>query len=139
MRVVAALFSMLMPGCGQFYNREFIKGLTFIIIEHFDNTLGHVNKAIHLDFTGFHREAIAATDFQYMLFYPGFYAYCIWDAWYHAKPGNDKTKTAIPFLVAGFMGTISAIFATSFAWPVVVTSLILIIPMLSGMYVFRKR
>ena len=58
MRNIAALFSMLMPGFGQIYNGQFIKGVFFIIVEHFDNAFGHINEAIHLDFNGLHQQAV---------------------------------------------------------------------------------
>jgi TM2 domain-containing membrane protein YozV len=41
MRNIAAFFSMLMPGFGQIYNRQFVKGVIFLIVEHFDNAFGH--------------------------------------------------------------------------------------------------
>jgi TM2 domain-containing membrane protein YozV len=41
MRNIAAFFSMLMPGFGQIYNRQFVKGVIFLIAEHFDNAFGH--------------------------------------------------------------------------------------------------
>jgi hypothetical protein len=139
LRAIAALFSILMPGFGQVYNRQFVKGIIFLIIEHYDNTLGHINEAIHLDFNGFHQNAINVTDFGYMLFYPGFYAYCIWDAWFFAKPGADKVKTAIPFLIGGFLGCIASIFASHIPIPTLTTGLIMIIPMIFSMIVFRKQ
>lgn len=72
MRVIAALFSILMPGLGQVYNRQFVRGIIFLIIEHYDNVLAHTNAAIHLDFNGFHKDAINVVDFGNLLFYPGF-------------------------------------------------------------------
>ncbi|GIM44722.1 hypothetical protein DNHGIG_02710 [Collibacillus ludicampi] len=111
MRNIAALFSMLMPGFGQIYNGQFTKGVFFLIVEHFDNILGKISQAIHLDFNGLHQQAVEAANFEYLLFYPGFYAYCIWDAWYYVKPNADKSKTAIPFVIGGFLGEIGAILA----------------------------
>jgi hypothetical protein len=139
LRAVAALFSILMPGFGQVYNRQFVKGIIFLIIEHFDNSLGHINEAIHLDFNGFHQDAISATEFEYMLFYPGFYVYCVWDAWFFAKPGADKINTAIPFLIGGFLGSLASIFASHIPMPTLTTGLIMIIPMIYTMIVFRKQ
>lgn len=49
MRNIAAFFSMLMPGFGQIYNRQFVKGVIFLITEHFDNAFGHINQAIYMD------------------------------------------------------------------------------------------
>jgi hypothetical protein len=139
LRAVAALFSMLMPGFGQVYNRQFVKGIVFLIIEHYDNTLGHINEAIQLDFNGFHQDAINVTDFRYMLFYPGFYVYCVWDAWFFAKPGADKIKTAIPFLIGGFWGCIASIYSSHIPVPTLTIGLIIIIPMIFTMIVFRKQ
>jgi hypothetical protein len=139
MRSIAALFSILMPGLGQVYNRQFVKGIIFLIIEHFDNTLGNINEAIHLDFNGFHQEAINGTNFKYMLFYPGFFIYCVWDAWFFAKLGADKIKTAIPFLTGGFLGTLTSIYSSYIPIPTLTTGLVMIIPMIFSMIVFRKQ
>jgi hypothetical protein len=128
-----------MPGLGQVYNRHFLRGIIFLIIEHYDNTLGHINTAIHLDFNGFHNEAIAKTDFGHMMFYPGFYVYCVWDAWYYAKPGADKTKTAIPFLIGGFTGEFAAIYSSHLPIPTLTTGVIIIFPMIIGMIIFRNQ
>lgn len=57
MRNIAALFSMLMPGFGQIYNGQFMKGVFLLIVEHFDNVLGKINQAIHLDLNGLHQQA----------------------------------------------------------------------------------
>jgi hypothetical protein len=97
MRHISALFTLLMPGCGQIYNGQIIKGIFFLIIEHYDNAFGKINKAIYLDLNGLHHEALNVVNFQYLLFYPGFYAFCTWDAWFHAKPDADKVNTTIPF------------------------------------------
>lgn len=112
MRNLAALFSMLMPGFGQLYNRQFLKSVFLLIVEHYDNVFGKINTAIQLDFNGFHQKALEAANFQYVLFYPGFYAYSVWDAWYYAKPNADKTKSAIPFLIGGILGEFGAIYAS---------------------------
>jgi hypothetical protein len=139
MRNIAALFSMLVPGLGQIYNGQFIKGVFFIIVEHFMNIFGQINKAIYLDFNGLHQQAVEATNFEYLLFYPGFYTYCIWDAWYHAKPNADKTKTAIPFIIGGFLAEISAIFANRLPIPTLTVGMFMIISMICGLIAFRKQ
>jgi hypothetical protein len=139
MRNIAALFSILMPGFGQIYNGHFMKGVFFIIVEHFDNAFGHINEAIHLDFNGLHQQAVEVANFGYMLFYPGFYAYCVWDAWYYAKPNADKAKTAIPYIIGGFLGEIGAIFANKLPIPTLTVGMLMIIPMICGMIVFRDQ
>jgi len=139
MRSIAALFSMLMPGVGQMYNNQFVKGVVFLIIEHYDNVFGTINKAIHMDFNGAHAEALKVVDYQYLLFYPGFYAFCVWDAWFHAKAGANKTTTAITFLIAGFLGKFAAIFSAHLPIPSLTCGLVMVIPMLAGMFIFRKQ
>jgi hypothetical protein len=139
MRNIASLFSILMPGFGQIYNGQFIKGAFLLIIEHYDNAFGKINAAIHLDFTGLHQQAIEVTNFQYMMFYPGFYAYTVWDAWYYAKPNADKAKTAIPFLIGGFLGEIGAIFGNHLPIPTLTVGMLMIIPMIWGMVVFKNQ
>jgi TM2 domain-containing membrane protein YozV len=139
MRNIAALFSMLMPGIGQFYNGQFLKGAFILIVEHYNNFFGNINKAIQLDFNGLHQQAIDVANFDFILFYPGFYAYAVWDAWFYAKPDAGKTKTAIPFLIGGFLGEFGAIYASKLAIPTLTVGLIMIIPMLCGMIIFRNQ
>ena len=113
MRNISALFSLLMPGFGQIYNRQFLKG----VISWCSNILimvGKINKAIQLDFNGAHQQALEVVIYDGMLFYPGFFVYVVWDAWYYAKEGANKTTTAIPFIIAGFLGVLGAIFASKF-------------------------
>ena len=139
MRVISALFSMLMPGFGQIYNRQFIKGIFFVILEHYVNASANINKAIQLDFNGFHQQALEAVIYDGLLFYPGFYVYAVWDSWFYAKVGANKTKTAIPFIISGFLGEFGSIYATKIPIPSLTTGLLMIIPMIIGMIVFRKQ
>ena len=140
MRNIAAIFSMLMPGFGQIYNQQFLKGAFLLFVEHYDNVYGNINTAIHYDFNGFHQKALEVANFQYVLFYPGFYAYTVWDAWYHANPDikKSKTKSAIPFIIGGFLGEFGAIFASRLAIPTLTVGLMMIIPMIGGMILFKN-
>ncbi|KHD84179.1 hypothetical protein [Heyndrickxia ginsengihumi] len=139
MRNIAALFSLLMPGFGQIYNQQFIKGISFVIIEHFDNMFGKINKSIQLDFNGFHHQALEMINYNAMLFYPGFYMYVVWDAWYYAKDGANKTITAIPFIFGGFLGELGAIFSTKLPFASLTVGLFMIIPSIFAMIFFRHQ
>lgn len=139
MRIIAALFSLLMPGFGQIYNKNYIKGFLFVLVEHYDNVAGKINKSIQLDFNGSHQAALDMVVYDVMLFYPGFYAYAVWDAWFYAKDGANKTTTAIPFVIGGFLGEIGAIFASKLPIPTLTVGLTMIIPMITGMILFRKQ
>lgn len=139
MRIIAAFFSILMPGFGQIYNQQFIKGIIFVILEHYDNVSGKINDAIHLDFNGAHQQALEIVNYGGMMFYPGFYVYAVWDAWYYAKQGANKKTTAIPFLIGGFIGEFGAIYAPKLTFPTLTVGLSMIIPMIIGMIIFRKQ
>ncbi|MCQ6276260.1 hypothetical protein JMM81_15140 [Bacillus sp. V3B] len=138
MRIIAGLFSILMPGFGQMYNKQFLKGVVLLAIEHYNNITANINKAIFLDFNGYHQQAIEVTNFGYLLFYPGFYVYTVWDAWYHAKTGVNKMTSAIPFIIAGFIGEFGTIFAPKIPFPTLTVGLSMIIPMILGMIIFRN-
>lgn len=139
MRALAGFFSILMPGCGQMFNKQYVKGFAFLIIEHLENIGAHINQAIFLDFNGFHQQALEITNFQFLLFYPGFYVFTVWDAWYTAKPGANKVKTTLPFIIAGFIGEFGTIYARKIPIPTLTVGLSMIIPMIVGMILFRKQ
>lgn len=139
MRVIAAIFSILMPGFGQIYNRQLTKGVIFVIFEHFDNMGAKINQAIILDFNGMHQQALEVTNFQYLLFYPGFYVYAVWDAWYYAREGANKFKTAIPYIIAGFLGDFGVFYAEKIPIPTLTIGLSMIIPMMMGMVIFKDQ
>lgn len=139
MRNVAAFFSILLPGFGQIYNQQFLKGVVFVVLEHFDNMFGNVNKAIYLDFNGFHQQALEVVTYDTLLFYPGFYAYVVWDAWYYAKEGANKTITPIPFIISGFLGLLGAIFAVKLPFPFLTLGFLMLIPMIIRLFLFRKQ
>lgn len=139
MRIISALFSILMPGFGQIYNKQLFKGIVFVIFEHFDNMFGKINAAIQLDFNGLHQQALDTVIYDAMLFYPGFYVYSVWDAWFYAKNGADKTKTAIPFVIGGFLGEMGAIFSEKLPFPTLTVGLLMLTPMLIGLFIFRNQ
>jgi hypothetical protein len=126
-----------MPGIGQMYNGQFVKGLVFLIMEHFDNIFGGINQALYLDFNGLHTQALQAFNFQYALLYPGFYTYVVWDAFFHAEP-NGNPHSIFVFIVAGFIGTITALFASNLLAPALFIGFSMLIPMLIGVVVYRK-
>jgi TM2 domain-containing membrane protein YozV len=139
MRNIAAFFSILMPGIGQIYNRQILKGVIFVIFEHFDNIGAKINSAIVLDFNGQHQQALKVINNDYLLFYPGFYVYAVWDAWYFAKNGANKVTTAIPYIIAGFLGDFGVFFAEKIPFPAITTGILMLIPMIISMVIFRRQ
>lgn len=139
MRIIAVFFSLLMPGVGQIYNNQIMKGIIFLLIEHYENIFGKINKAIQLDFNGYHQQALDVVNFDGILFYPGFYAFVAWDAWYHAKEGANKAISAIPFLIGGFLGLFGAIYASKLPFPAITVGLLMIIPIIIGTILLKKQ
>ncbi|MFD0824247.1 hypothetical protein ACT8ZR_01040 [Neobacillus sp. M.A.Huq-85] len=55
--------------------------------------------------------------------------YVVWDAWFYAKEGANKTTTAIPFIIGGFLGEISTIFSAKVPFPSLTAGLLMLVPM----------
>ena len=55
------------------------------------------------------------------------------------KANADKVKTAIPFLIGGFLGEIGAIFGNHLQIPTLTVGMLMIIPMIWGMVVFKNQ
>jgi hypothetical protein len=131
------LLSIVMPGAGQIFNRHFIKAIIFLAIEHIVNTLANINRAIYLDFNGFHQEALKALDYQFALFYPGIFLVSIWDAFYHAKPDCNRNAVVF-FIVSGAAGTICILFASYLQFPTFTIGMSLIVPIVVGAVIYRN-
>jgi TM2 domain-containing membrane protein YozV len=89
---VAALWSVFIPGFGQFYVQDYITGLVLIVFEIGLNLLSNLNVAIYYSFTGNFDKAASVVDMEYGLFYPSVYVYNIWHAYNKAKADNDDLE-----------------------------------------------
>ncbi|UHA58631.1 hypothetical protein KDJ21_017570 [Metabacillus litoralis] len=74
-RFCAAILSILMPGLGQLFNKQFFKAIVLLFIEHTINRLSHLNTGLMLSFNGNHQEALQILNYEYVLFYPGLYVF----------------------------------------------------------------
>jgi TM2 domain-containing membrane protein YozV len=90
--LVAALWSVFIPGFGQFYVRDYITGLVLITFEIVLNLLSNLNLAIHYSFLGQFERARSVVNYEYGLFYPSVYVYNIWHAYNYAKEINEGLK-----------------------------------------------
>lgn len=97
----ALLWSIALPGFGQFLNGSVIKGIAFIILEFLVNVQSNFNLAIMYSFTGEINKAIEITDFQWLMFYPCLYMFAMWDAYREAN-GKINSFSYIPFVVGAF-------------------------------------
>jgi hypothetical protein len=67
------LWSIALPGFGQFLNGGFFKISVFVFLEILVNVLSKFNLAILYSFQGEIQKAINVTNFQWLMFYPIIY------------------------------------------------------------------
>ncbi|MGJ9385595.1 hypothetical protein [Salipaludibacillus sp. CF4.18] len=108
----ALLWSIALPGFGQFLNRSLFKGSVFIFLEILINVLSNLNVAIIHSFTGEIQRAIDVTNFQWLMFYPCLYMFAMWDAYLNAD-GEVNCFSYIPFVFGAFFMTIGLIYSPS--------------------------
>ena len=131
LRIRVALLSIVMPGLGQILNRQYIKSFVFLIIEHLINRLSHINKALLLDMNGLHREALEIINYEYVMFYPGFYVLCVLDSVINAKVTKD-TRFIYWFILAGLSGTTGIIYSSFIPMPIFTVGFLMIVLLLIG-------
>jgi hypothetical protein len=86
----AMLWSCLLPGFGQFYNKDYIVGAVLIGLEFIVNLNSNLNISLIDSFMGDINSAHHAIDYRWALFYPSLYAYGIWQAYNSAIVNNNK-------------------------------------------------
>jgi hypothetical protein len=92
----AAVWSMVLPGFGQFYNKDYIIGFVLIGFEFLINLYSHLNLALVYSFKGDFALAHSVIDFSWGMFYPSLYAFSIWQAFNSAKAHNDRFLDNVP-------------------------------------------
>jgi TM2 domain-containing membrane protein YozV len=80
-KVEMLLWSIALPGFGQFLNGKLFKGTVLLILEFLINVQGNFNEVIISSFHGEIEKAIGQADYQWLMFYPCLYFYAMWDAW----------------------------------------------------------
>ncbi|HZG58005.1 MAG TPA: hypothetical protein VEZ38_16050 [Paenibacillus sp.] len=137
-RIIASVISIVMPGGGQIYNRQFIKGFVFFFLEHIINYLAFINKAIYLDFNGYRIEALNQVNYQFALFYPGIYVLGVYDAYRNAKIEDVNSNAAIFFIIGGLLGTFSIVYSNHLPFPLLLGGLSMCVPILIGVVLYRQ-
>lgn len=112
-KVERILWSIAIPGFGQLLNGRILKGLLFITLELVVNSNAHLNLAIMMSFQGKFEDAIQATNFQWLMFYPCVYMFAIWDAFRDAG-GGQIPFSYLPFIFPAFLGTVGVIYSPQF-------------------------
>lgn len=104
------LWSIAIPGFGQFLNQKYLKGIALILLELLINNGSHLNQIILLSFQGRISQAISTTNYQWLMFYPCVYMFGIWDAYKDA--GGTAPFAYLPFVLTAFFGTVGIVLAT---------------------------
>lgn len=106
------MWSIALPGFGQYLNGKYFKGTILLILEFLINVQANFNQVILLSFHGKIDEAIKHADFQWLMFYPCLYFFSMWDAVNDAGGGKDP-YSFLPYVLAAFFVTIGLIFSSN--------------------------
>lgn len=106
------LWSIALPGFGQLLNKKYIKGLLLVLLEFLVNVKSNLNEVIVLSFHGKIDEAIALTDYGWLMFYPCLYLFAMWDAFKDAGGGQGPYEF-LPFVFSAFVSTIGLIYSSN--------------------------
>ncbi len=104
------LWSIAIPGFGQLLNGKYIKAFVLIALEILINTKANLNMVIISSFYGETLTAVRQTNYHWLMFYPCFYMFVIWDAY---KDGVKERApfSFLPFAVSAYFGTIGVIYS----------------------------
>lgn len=111
-QIEVLLWSIALPGFGQFRNGNLVKGVFFIVLEFWINVEANLNAAIAHSFRGEIATAVATIRLDWLMFYPCIYLYAIWDAYTDA--GETKSLAYLPFVLGAYIGTLGVIYSPAF-------------------------
>lgn len=121
--LMAALWSVAIPGFGQLYVGDYLIGVLLVVSELIINVKAGLNLSILYSFRGQLQNASDVANFQWILFYPCLYTYSIWQAYNKAMEINhglshveeDKILTNTQyngfFLGSAMGGTLGVIYS----------------------------
>jgi hypothetical protein len=104
------LWSIALPGFGQFLNDKYFKGTILLLLELLINVQAKFNEVIILSFHGEIQRAIERTDYGWLMFYPCLYFFSMWDAWKDAGGGRDQ-YSFLSFIFVAFFVTVGLIYS----------------------------
>lgn len=104
------MWSIALPGFGQFLNGKYFKGTVLLMLEFLINVQANFNEIILLSFHWEIIESINKTDYQWLMFYPCLYFFSIWDAVKDAGGGKDP-YSFLPYVFGAFFVTVGLIFS----------------------------
>jgi hypothetical protein len=105
------MWSIALPGFGQYLNGKYFKGTVLLILEFLINVQANFNQVILLSFHGEIGDAIKHAEYQWLMFYPCLYFFSMWDAVKDAGGGKDP-YSFLPYVFAAFFVTVGLIFSS---------------------------
>ncbi|WP_338781414.1 hypothetical protein [Metabacillus sp. FJAT-52054] len=109
-KLEAILWSIALPGFGQFLNGHFGKGVVFIALEFLINLNAFFNLTIKYSFNGDITKAFNTSDPQWLMFYPCVYMFAMYDA-YKFADGPSPPLSFLPFAFSAYFVTIGIMFS----------------------------
>ncbi|WP_458415471.1 hypothetical protein ACNQFZ_21120 [Schinkia sp. CFF1] len=106
------MWSIALPGFGQYLNGKYFKGTVLLILEFLINVQANFNQVILLSFHGEIGDAIKHAEYQWLMFYPCLYFFSMWDAVKDAGGGKDS-YSFLPYVFAAFFVTVGLIFSSN--------------------------
>jgi hypothetical protein len=106
------MWSIALPGFGQYLNGKYFKGTILLILEFLINVQANFNQVIILSFHGKIDDAIKHADYQWLMFYPCLYFFSMWDAVKDASERKDP-YSFLPYVLAAFFVTVGLIFSSN--------------------------
>ncbi|MEC0226119.1 hypothetical protein [Paenibacillus alba] len=116
-KIERLLWSIALPGFGQFLNKKYLKGVVLIALEVLINVQSDLNVSIQMSFQGNIAGAIETTDYEWLMFYPCVYMFGIWDA-YRDADEKEQPLSFLPYVSAAFFATVGMIYSPYFLGPV---------------------
>jgi len=110
---VPAFLSFILPGFGQFYNRDYFLGTTLVILEFLINGKSRANLSIYYSFNARFAESLEIIDWQWLLFYPSLLTFAVWHAYYRA--GGRERFIFVGFILCGSLGLYWSLFGSPIA------------------------
>lgn len=133
--LLAAFWSVAIPGFGQLYNGKTIKGILFILLEFIINVQSHLNSAIYYSWLFDIEQAQHVLDYEWLLFYPCFYVFSIYDAYHDCCILTNRPiprLLGLPFIATAMVGTVGVIISSG---PLAIAGLQHLGPIFTGVIV----
>ncbi|MFC4102132.1 hypothetical protein [Paenibacillus xanthanilyticus] len=108
-QIEKVLWSIALPGFGQLLKKHYVTGVILIAAELLINVNAHLNEIIMLSFLGEIEEAVHTANYQWLLFYPCFYMFGIWDA--YRIPGSGRGFSFTASVLAAYCATVGVFYS----------------------------